>query len=162
MHCLKGLTEMNATNAMSESNVETSQCCLCTDCDRSFKDAEGLQQHRRSKHGLFQRLLPEWANSNNPLEPRDDSITKQADEADESSEQRTRCECVICGQGFADSGLLEEHLNRGGLPASSDVALSCERCSRSFHDRRALCQHMNFCTLMTEDDAKCSSSYVDT
>ena len=169
-------TEDSLPDESSHANEprETGNSYKCEVCNKGLRNADGLRQHQKSKHGLHDLIRPSWAGSttishdNAPADPVVGEIA-EAERALGSEEGLLDADsahaCTVCGLRYQSEEALERHMASGVTPVTSvvnatnrstvadgsgsidadDDRVSCKGCKKIFSDSRGRKQHENFC-----------------
>lgn len=125
-------TKLKATGSF-ESNPPPE--FYCQKCERSFTNADALNQHRIAKHaGLHLNL----------------HATRGKHHVDEESLEcdiTTELICRVCLCKFASVESHHRHQEKDFIPVDASFEFTCSQCQKRFNEERAWKQHMNFCSM---------------
>lgn len=100
----------------------------CSECARGFESAEALESHRVAKHsGVHTYIAPDW------------SLAKKIPTTESTGEVCPICDLPLQGRTAT------EHLD-DFVPGADVCSFTCNFCSKSFREERAVLQHENFCS----------------
>nr|CAI5851291.1 unnamed protein product [Callosobruchus analis] len=127
---------------------------ICTRCDEAFSNKSGLENHRLEKHGVS-KTIPKC--SNNILHNifkcthcdatysrkvlRDNHIVKKHPNFASSVASKTY-QCQYCNYISTRRSYYGKHVSTKHPDVTVDLGFACARCSRSYHSKQALDDHV--------------------
>eukprot|EP01038_Epipyxis_sp_PR26KG_P011818 gene11818-15816_t len=117
---------------------------VCKLCNRLFRTEASILQHKLSKHGLYDDITKPDIKYN-------ESYLEESSKIDDEINTQNLIECDVCGLEFQEQDQYLDHIQNYFRPITVEEQESIKRnnqcltCFKTFKDKRAVNQHMNFC-----------------
>ena len=151
MHILPSLSEDKEARKSMDDNDQPSSLTQnavasfsCEICSKSFPNEDALFQHHLVKH-----QIPDE-------EKRSETVEDDSPQVIDEESVSWSIQCPICLMKFPDESQLAAHRSNVIFqPRNAEAIFRCEVCGeKSFHNQRALQQHMKFCSITANHNRK--------